>query len=68
MKLNELIDFIQPFALAEDQAKEERVIESKSQTTINESSDSSGYMLLTSVSDIEDKLLNEWQAALLYIG
>ena len=68
MKLNELIDFVQPFALTEDQAKEERVIESKSQTTINESSDSSGYMLLTSVSDIEDKLLNEWQAALLYIG
>ena len=68
MKLGELIEFVQPFALDPSQAREERVIESKSQTTMNEQSDSSGYLVLTSVSDIEQKLLPEWNAALLYVA
>ena len=68
MKLNELIDFVAPFALPEDQKKEERVISSKSQTTVNQQNDASGYMLLTAVSDIEDKLLPESEAALLLIA
>jgi hypothetical protein len=35
MKLEELVDFVVPFALAEADKKEERVIKSKSQTSIN---------------------------------
>ena len=35
MKLQDLVDFIDTFALSEDQKKEERVISSKTQTTIN---------------------------------
>ena len=68
MKLNELIDFVAPFALPEDEKKEERVISSKSQTTVNNQSDSSGYLLLTSVVDLEEKVMPEWQATLLYVA
>lgn len=68
MKLNELIDFVTPYALPADQAKEERVISSKQQTTVNQQSDSSGYQLLTSFSDIESKILDNWQGSLLYVG
>ena len=68
MKLNELVDFVEPFALSESEKKEERVISSKSQTTVNQQSDASGYMLLTVVSDIEDKILPEQEAALLLIA
>ena len=35
MKLQELLDFVEPYALPEDQKKDERVIKSKSQTTVN---------------------------------
>ena len=36
MKLNELIDFVAPFALSEDDKKEERVISSKTRTSMNQ--------------------------------
>ena len=68
MKLPELIQFVEPFALAEDQKKEERVISSKSQTTVNQQNDESGYMLLTSVKDIEVKILAEHWGGILYVA
>ncbi len=68
MKLPELIEFCEPFALAVDQKKEERVISSKSQTSVNQSNDKSGYMLLTSVQDIEDKILTEHWGGILYVA
>ena len=67
MKLNELVDFVAPYALAESEKKEERVIASKSQTSVNQQTDSSGYSLLTVVGDIEDKILPESQAAIVLI-
>ncbi len=54
MKLQDLVDFIEPFALKADQKKEERVIDSKTQTTINQQKDPSGYMHFSTVNDIED--------------
>lgn len=36
MKLNELVEFVAPHALSDAEKKEERVIESKSQTTVNQ--------------------------------
>ena len=57
MKLNALKEFVAPHALAEGEEKEERVIGSKTQTTLNKQSDKSGYMLLTSPYDVEDKIL-----------
>lgn len=68
MKLEELIDFVEPHTLPKDQAKEERVIASKKQTTVNQQVDSSGYALLTSVVDINEKILDDWKGALLYVG
>lgn len=59
MKLHELIEFVEPHALTLEQAKDERVISSKEQTTVNQQSDASGYSLLTSVSDIDDKIIDE---------
>jgi len=59
MKLGELSDFVATYALSESEKKEERVIESKSQTTMNKHNDASGFVQLTVVSDIEDKLLPE---------
>ena len=69
MKLSEMIDFIEEYALPEDQKKEERVIESKSQTSINNvmNNINTGYKIITSVSEIQDKILPEWNAALLYV-
>lgn len=43
MKLNELIDFVAPFALSESEKKAEKVIKSKSQTSMNSQTDTSGY-------------------------
>ena len=43
------------------------MISSKSQTSVNQQTDSAGYSLLTAVGDIEDKILPESQAALLLI-
>lgn len=63
-----MIEFVAPFALAEDQKKEERVIQSKSQTTVNQQNDESGYMLLTSVHDVEDKILQDHWGSVLYIA
>ena len=54
MKLNELIDFVAPFALAKDEKKEEKVISSKTRTSMNQQTDISGYKALSSVSDLED--------------
>ncbi len=51
-----------------DQKKEERVISSKSQSSVNQSNDKSGYMLLTSVQDIEDKILTEHWGGILYVA
>ena len=64
-----MIDFIEEYALPEDQKKEERVIESKSQTSINNvmNNINTGYKIITSVSEIQDKILPEWNAALLYV-
>jgi len=59
MKLAELNKFVAQYALSTENQKEERVISSKSQTTVNQQNDASGYKLLTVVSDIEDKLLPE---------
>ena len=57
MKLIALKEFVAPHALAVGEEKEERVIGSKTQTTLNKQSDKSGYMLLTSPYDVEDKIL-----------
>jgi len=43
MKLNELIDFVAPFALSASDKKEERVISSKTATSMNQAKDPSGY-------------------------
>jgi hypothetical protein len=68
MKLNELIEFLEPQALPADQKKEERVISSKSQTTVNKRSDASGFMHFTKVSDIDEKILDDWKGALVYVA
>ena len=53
MKLDALIEFVEGYALPEDQKKEERVIASKGQTSVNKMSDTiSSYKTLTSVSEI----------------
>ena len=53
MKLDALIDFVEGYALPEDQKKEERVIASKGQTGVNNMSGlPSSYKLFTSVSEI----------------
>ena len=53
MKLDGLIDFVDGYALPEDQKKEERVIASKSQAGVNNMSDHiSSYKLLTTVNEI----------------
>ena len=53
MKLDGLIEFVEPYALPEDQKKEERVIASKSQAGVNNMSDTtSSYKLLTTVGEI----------------
>ena len=57
MKLPALKEFVAPHALAEGEEKGERVIGSKTQTTLNNQVDKSGYMLLTNPQDIEDKIL-----------
>ena len=69
MKLSELFDFIEEYALPEDEKKEERVIESKSQTSINNvmNNINTGYKIITSVSEIQDKILPEWNAAVLFV-
>jgi len=67
MKLGELIEFVQSFALDPSQAREELVIESKSWTTMDEQINSSGYLVLKSVSEIKQKILPEWNASLLYV-
>lgn len=68
MKLSELIDFVSPFALPDSDKKAERVIASKSQTSMKEQVDESGYKVLTSSADILDKVLNEQWAALVYVA
>ena len=53
MKLDGLIDFVDSYALPEDQKKEERVIASKGQAGVNNMSGQGGsYKLLTSVNEI----------------
>jgi len=42
MKLRELKDFVDKFALGENEKKEERVIKSKQDTTMNKESDANG--------------------------
>lgn len=59
MKLHEMIDFVTPFALSADNKMEDRVIKSKSQTTVNQKEDASGYLHLTNVADIDAKILSE---------
>ena len=68
MKLNELIDFVAPFALAKDEKKEEKVISSKTRTSMNQQTDISGYKALSSVSDLEDEFLGEHWASLVYVA
>ena len=68
MKLEKLIEFVKPLSLAEDQKKEERVIESKSQTSSMNDAAGTGYMILTTVNDIEEKILPEWKATVLYVA
>lgn len=68
MKLDQLIDFVKEHALSDEDKKDERVISSKSQTSMNQQSDSTGYMLLTTVGDIEEKILADWKASLLYVA
>ena len=68
MKLPALKEFVAPHALAEGEEKEERVIGSKTQTTLNNQKDKSGYMLLTNPADIEDKILSDQRAALIFVA
>ena len=68
MKLTELINFVAPFALNHDEKKQERVIESKSQTSMKYSKDASGYYVLTSPADLKEKVLNERWASVVYIA
>ena len=69
MKLSEMIDFVEEYALPEDQKKEEFVIKSKSETSLNEvmNNINTGYKIIMSVSEIRDKILAEWNAALLFV-
>ena len=69
MKLSDLFDFVEQYALPENQKKEEFVIQSKKQTALNNATKdiNTGYQIITSVSEIQDKILPEWNAALLYV-
>ena len=67
MKLQKMIEFVKPFALPENEKKTERVIVSKEQTSMKEQVDQSGYMVLTSSADMEEKVLSEQWAALVYV-
>lgn len=68
MKLHELIDFVKPFAMPSSEKSSERFIASKSQTSMKEQVNQSGYQVLNSSSDIEIKVLNEQWAALVYVA
>ena len=45
------------------------MIKSKSETSLNDlmNNINTGYKIITSVSEIQDKLLPEWNAALLFV-
>lgn len=68
MKLAEIIDFVTPFALSENEKKDEKVISSKTRTSMNQQTDVSGYKVLSSVTDLEDKFLEEHWASLVYVA
>ena len=57
MKLPAIKEFVAPYALPIGEEKAEKVIESKTQSTLNKQSDRSGYMLLTNPLDVENKIL-----------
>ena len=68
MRLNEMMEFVDPYALPADWKKEELDIKSKSKASAHESKDFSGYYLPTSIQELHDMILPEWNAALLYIA
>lgn len=68
MKLPELISFMEQYALSVDQKKEERVIASKSQSTLTNQRDQSGYQHLTNGADVQEHILASDQAAVVYVA
>ena len=68
MNLQKMIEFVKPFALPENEKKTERIIVSKEKTSMKEQVDQSGYKVLTSSADMEEKVLRDQWAALVYVA
>ena len=68
MKLPALKEFVDSYALNVGEEKEDRVIGSKKQSTLSNQVDKSGYMLLTNPFDIEEKIIDDQKAAIVYVA
>ena len=67
MKLDLITNFVDPYALSPENKKEDRVIDSKQQTAMDKSRDQSGLVAFKDSKQMEEKIINDEKAALVYV-
>ena len=64
LKLPDLIDFVKPYALPADKAKEDRVIDSTTKETINKKEGEVGFAFVENLDGLASKVFSSHKAGL----